>query len=373
VADTVVRMVRDARDALEERVEVLVVDDDTSYLSAPFVLRLRDRGVVTVGIYDPDEADGHGYRYLLSVGVDLALPSTLPPDELLDALSELRPEATVQDQFRDLTADLDDRIEPDRRRVVAVSGPAGSGGTEIAIGLAQAFSAQGPTVLVDLDDTRPAVARRLGLSLHPHVVTAIEALRRERVDASGAVPTSLDECLARPVVGPRPPFAVLAGLAAREDWGLLRADDAADLLEELAARYGTVVVRLGPELEDLGRWVPRYEVARRCLSQCSQVVAVGEASPLGVLRFLDWLPDAVDLAPGGSVEAILNKAPRSPDQRGQLVQQLTEVGGDRVRSITLVPRDRRVERAAWDAEPVRRGAFERSLRRLASQLTEAAA
>jgi CO dehydrogenase nickel-insertion accessory protein CooC1 len=372
VADTVVRMVRDARDALEEPVEVLVVDDDTSYLSAPFVLRLRDRGVVTVGIYDPDEADGHGYRYLLSVGVDLALPSTLPPEELLDALSELRPERMTQDRFRDVAAELDDRIEPDRRRVIGVSGPAGSGGTEIAVGLAHAFSSQGATVLVDLDDSRPAIARRLGLSLHPHVVTAIETLRRERVDVSGAVPTSLEECLARPVVGGRPPFAVLAGLAAREDWGLLRADDASDLLEELAARYGTVVARLGPDLEDLGRWVPRYEVGRRCLAQCSRAVAVCEASPLGVLRFLDWLTDAIDLAPGGAVDVVLNKASRSPDQRDQLVRQLTEVGGDRVRSIAVVPRDRRVERAAWDAEVVGRGPFERSIRRLALQLTEVA-
>lgn len=372
VADTVVRMVRDARDALEEPVEVLVVDDDTSYLSAPFVLRLRERGVVTVGIYDPDEADSHGYRYLLSVGVDLALPATLPPDELLDALGELRPDRLTRRRFHHLTADLETRVEVPERRVVAVTGPPGSGATEVAIALAHAVSAPGRALLVDLDDCQPSIARRLGLGLHPHVVTAIEVLRRERVDAGGEVAGTLEDCLARPVLGARPPFAVLAGLAAREDWGLLRADDASDLLAELGARWPVVVARVGSVLEDLGRWVPRYEVARRCLERSTAVVAVCEASPIGVLRFVDWLTDAAPLVPGGSLDVVLNKAPRSADQRAQLLDQLAEVGGERLRSITVAPRDRRVERAAWDAQLVGRGPFTRAVRDLAAELVEVA-
>lgn len=375
VADTVVRMVRDARDALEEPVEVLVVDDDTSYLSAPFVLRLRERGVVTVGIYDPDEADGHGYRYLLSVGVDLALPATLPPEELLEAVSELRPDRVTQRRFRDLTAGLEERIDECQRRVIAVTGPTGSGATEVSIALSAllADGAAGPAgagrpLLLDLDDVQPSIARRLGLGLHPHIVTAIEALRRERVDAIGEAAASLEQCLARPAVGAPPPFDVLVGLASRDDWALLRADDALDLVDEASARWPVVVARLGAVLDDLGRWVPRYDVARRGLQRSTVLVAVCEASPLGVLRFLDWLGEASLLAPGGAVDVVLNRAPRSPDQRAQLIDQLVEVGGPRIRSITPAPRDRRVERAAWDAEVPGRGPFLKSLRPLAHEL-----
>jgi hypothetical protein len=368
VSDTVVRMVRDARDALEEPVEVLVIDDDTSYLSAPFVLRLRERGVVTVGIYDPEEADSHGYRYLQSVGVDLALPATLPPDELLDAVGELRPDRALHRRFDQLTAELDDRVRAPDRQVVAVTGPAGSGATEVSIALADAFSGLAETILADLDDVQPSIARRLGLALHPHVVTAIEVLRRERVAADGEPVAELEDCLARSVVGRRPGFAVLAGLAAREDWGLLRADDVTDLVVELSARWPVVVARIGPTLEDLGRWVPRYEVSRRTLERAGAVVGVCEATPMGVLRFVDWLADASALAPHGVVDVVLNKAPRSSAQRAQLVEQLRDVAGDRVRSITPLPRDRRVERAAWDAEIVTGGPFARAVRTVATDL-----
>lgn len=372
VAGTVVRMVRDARDALEEPIEVLVVDDDTSYLSAPFVVRLRERGVVTVGLYDPDEADGHGYRYLLSVGVDLALPSTLPPEELLDALAELRPDAEVWQDFGGVVGDVEDRIEPERRCVVAVGGPAGAGGTEVSIALAQALAGRAPTVLVDLDDVHPSIARRLGLGLHPHVVTAVDALRREKVDLRGEQVLTLDDCLARPVVGGPTPFAVVAGLAARDDWSLLRADDAGDLVYELSARWSFVVARTGPILEDLGRWVPRYEVARRTLERATSVVGVCDASPLGVLRFLDWLTDAVDVVPVAAIDVAINRCPRSPAQRAELVEQLREAAGDRVGRVVALPCDRRVARAAWDAEAVAGGPFVKALRCLADAVAEVA-
>lgn len=361
VRGTVVRMVRDARDALEEPVEVLVVDDDTSYLSAPFVVELRERGVVTIGLYDPAESDGHGYRYLLSVGVDLALPATLPPEELLDAVTGLRPSELDDGRFRDLVGPLDDRRSPDRRRIVAVGGPAGSGATEICIALAHRLSARQRAVLVDLDEVHPSIARRLGLALHPHVVTAVEVLRRERVDLAGAAVSTIEDCLARPIAGDRIPFAVVAGLAGRDDWGLLRADDALHLVEELAARWDVVVARVGPVLEDLGRWVPRHEVSRRCLERATSALAVCEASPVGVLRFLDWLGDAVDLVPTGQVDVVLNRAPRSPAQRADLVDHLRDIGGARLTSITCVPTDRRVERAAWDGRLVGRGPFRRAM------------
>lgn len=371
VADTVVRVVRDARDALEEPVEVLVVDDDTSYLSAPFVVRLRERGVVTVGLYEPGEADGHGYRYLLSVGVDLALPATLPPEELLEALGELRPDRGLRQEFEQIAADSDDRVPSARRCVLAVGGPAGAGSTEVSVGVAQTLARLAPTVLVDLDDVHPSIARRLGLGLHPHVVTAVEALRREKLDLRGEVTVTLDDCLARPVVGARPPFAVIAGLATRDDWPLLRADDVALLISELSARWAYVVARSGPVLEDLGRWVPRHEVGRRALESATSVVGVCEASPVGVLRFLDWLSDAIDVVPGGVVGVVLNRAPRSPAQRAELVQQLQEAGGDRLTSVIPVPVDRRVFRAAWDAALVTRGPFLKALRPLLAGVAEA--
>jgi CO dehydrogenase nickel-insertion accessory protein CooC1 len=356
-------MIRDARDALQEPVEVLLVDDDTSYLSVPFVDRLRERGVLTVGMYDPAEADGHGYRHLLSVGVDLALPATTPPEELLDAIAELRPDRVRRTDPRAAGPAGAEAGAGGAHRIVAVGGPSGAGVTEVAVALAQVASRRERVVLVDLDDVHPSVARRLGTAVHPHVLTAIEAVRRERVDVAGEPAVTVEQCLVAPASA-RLPFAVLAGLASRRDWTLLRPDDAADLVRELAKRWARVVVRVGPELEDLGRWVPRYGVARRCLEQADAVVGVCDGSPLGLLRFLDWLAEAVELVPGGAVDVVLNRVSRSPAQRAELAALLRETAGGRIRSITAVPRDRRVERAAWDARLVASGPFIRALARL---------
>jgi hypothetical protein len=372
VVDTVVRIVRDARDALEEPVEVLVLDDDTSYLSAPFVARLRERGVVTVGLYDPTEADGHGYRHLVSIGVDLALPASLPPDELLDALGELRSATHTGSAGASPVARA--QPEPARRGgpVIAVGGPAGAGGTEIAIALAHQWSRWAETVLVDLDESHASIGRRLGLAVHPHVVTAVEAVRREQLDVTGQPVRSLADCLARPAVGVSLPFDVVVGVASPADWPLLRADDIELLVLELASQWSAVIVRVGPVLEDLSRFVDRYGTSRRALGLSHRAVGVCEATPMGVLRFLDWLADGVDvLAPGG-LDVVLNRVIRSPEVRVELAEQLRRIGGDRIRSVTSVPYDRRVGRAAWDAGLAGRGPFRRAVAELADCLVERA-
>lgn len=376
IADVVVVPVSDGRDALERSADVVVVDDDTSWLSAPFVVQARERGVVLLGLYDPLEADGHGRLHLGRLGIDNAAPATADVDQLLDVIRRVRPTGRSLDRFQNVVADLDDRVPGAHRTVVAVGGPAGAGATEVSIALASQWPI-GSGILIDVDETHPSLSRRLGLGIHPHLISAIEAHRGERLSVeSSPLPLEhlagvpdISDCLAtRAVPGPGLAFDVIVGLAARDDWPLVRSSEVVDLVEELSARWPVVVARIGPQLEDLSRHVDRFGQSRSVAARATHIVAVCDATPTGLLRFVDWLVDLLPLAGDTPVHVVLNRAPRSASMRNQLEQQLREIAGARIGPIVVVPRDRRVERASWDATVAASGPMVRSMKRLAADI-----
>lgn len=55
VLGVALRVVREARMALEEHIDVLVVDDEAPFLTPMFSTALRERGLPIVGLYDPDD------------------------------------------------------------------------------------------------------------------------------------------------------------------------------------------------------------------------------------------------------------------------------------------------------------------------------
>lgn len=367
VTDLAVHLVRDGADLFDGTTQVVVVDDDTSWLSAPFVVRAREQGVAVVGIFDPDEADGHGRNHLRRLGVDAVLPATIAIPDLVDAIRTHRPDDDLHDRFRELVGESE---HTEGRRIVAVGGPAGVGATEVSVALADLAARTHHTVLIDLDESHPSIARRLGLSIHPHIVTAVEAIRREQ-SAIDAESGPLESCLARPATGGAPlPFDVLAGLAGRDDWSLVRPGDAIDLLEASSNRWPLVLARVGPRLEDLDRWVDRFGVSRAALRRADRLVAVGEGSAVGLLRLVDWLVDAVPLMEERPIDVVLNRCPASAAARAQLEQQLREVVGERVGRVWALGRDRRVEKAQWEGGLVAGGSFRRGLRVVAGTLAE---
>ncbi len=378
-ADLVVHLLHEGRDAFDIGLDVVLFDDDTSWLSAPFVNQARDVGVSLVGLFDPAEADGHGRQHLQRLGVSCQVSAELVVEELVDLVRLQRPDPSTAGRFEAMTAELSQRRPVAERSIIAVGGPAGAGATEVAVALAQSLARGGrPPVLVDVDETHPSLARRLGLGLHPHLLTAVDVVRGELSSAEGlpsepSQQLSFDACLARSALGRSGlPFDVIAGLATRDDWSLVRADDVGELLTELSANWPVVVTRLGPQLEDLSRYVDRFEVSRVAAARADRVVAVCDGSPTGLLRFVDWLVDALSLIGDAPIDVVLNRSSPSASATQQLVDQLREIAGDRLGQIAVVPRDRRVERAAWDASLVLSGPFLRSISRLTESMRELA-
>lgn len=368
-SDLAVVLLQQGADALNGTIDVLVVDDDTSWLSAPFAQSARDAGLGVIGLFDSADAEGYGRRQLQRFGIDTAFDATLDTPELVEAIRRHRRDKTMHRQFENLITDAGlGSVEPiERRAVIAIGGPAGAGATEVCLALASALVPKRPLV-IDVDETHPSLARRLGLALHPHLLTAVDVHRREPL-LPGDGPTELDECLAKPLRGNDPrPFDVIAGLVTRDDWSLVRPDDVVGLIDACAQRWPAVLVRLGPSLEDLHRYCNRYELSRRSATTADHLVGVCDGSASGLLRFVDWLVDALGLIGDNPIDVVLNRAPRSPAQRDQLIDQLRSVAGDRIRSVVCAPIDKKLERASWEATVPATGPFHRAITGLGIEL-----
>lgn len=369
VAGVAVRVLRDTRMALEEHMDVLVLDEGSSFLSAHFVEEMRDRNVSVVGVFSAEEPDGHGRRAFARLGVETVFPSTVEPDELLARLRELGPSVApvIGRQVDEILSGVEVAAHASRGVVVVVGGPAGAGATEVAVALAQIASEKASTILVDLDEVSPGIARRLGLALYPHLLVALDELRGGGL-AGPDFDHRLQNVLARPTSSRSRPIAfdVIGGLPDPKDWMSIPPDDVVGLLRTLAALREVVVVNVGPQLEDLSRWIPRYEASRSAVEAATVVVGVCEASPRGVVRFLDWLVDVKALRSGRSLEAlVVNRAPRSRLRRAELAATISEHVGDLGGRLVVVPEDRAVAQSSWDGGLVsRRRPFLRLLRNL---------
>lgn len=360
----VVGTVLSGREALQLRYDLLVVDDTTSYLTQRLVDRVRANQKLIVGVYDPDRGE-FGRDKLMELGVDATIRADAPPREFLARIKAVAEQHLIDLEFAGLVAGEETREliteepgpEPSddapRGVVTVVSGS--NGVTEVTVALATALAGMGGRVVaVDLDTLEPAVAQRLGLPVTPNVLTAIGRLRRG--GPVGDIP-----------VGPVG-FAVLAGLPSPREWESCRPDDVTDLIGELAGGFDHIVVGVNRMLEDLshfGTALGRFDVARRLVAAADELVVVGDPSPTGVTDVLAWVGDARALS-GAPVHVLMNRAPRSLFQRGEIVQEIGRTF--RSASVLFLPEDERVRKAGWQGETVPRGPFVAALRPLVATI-----
>jgi hypothetical protein len=208
----------------------------------------------------------------------------------------------------------------------------------MAVGLAAEWGSRGwSTLLIDVNETTPGVARRLGLGLYPHLLTAVD---RVRVDGLNGIEAALADQTARV------PFDVIVGLATPRDWDRVVGNDLELLLDTCREGWERVVVTTSPLIEDLQRWGDRFGISRRTLADADAAVGCCEPTPRGVLRYLDWITDAAGLRL--TVTTVLNKVPKSRHVAADASRQLRDVGGTLIEDIIEVPFDRSVAAAEWD-------------------------
>jgi MinD-like ATPase involved in chromosome partitioning or flagellar assembly len=238
-------------------------------------------------------------------------------------------------------------------RIVAVGGPPGVGRTELAIELAIAAARTTTVVLADCDDVAPAVAQRLGLALEPNLRTAIDAVEHGRGDLGSCFQQHRGTKL-----------SILGGIPNSTSWMQVRPSEVLRVVDRLAEVAEIVVADGIGSLQDLGG-PPRgrFATARALAIEADVLVAVCDASPVGIARLLAWIVEARGLAPATPVVVAVNRAPSAAFRRGELYDEIAS--SIDVADIAFVGVDPRVVDAAWDGRPVARGRFTRTISRLA--------
>ena len=247
-----------------------------------------------------------------------------------------------------------------RPPLIAVgSPPGGCGATEVAIALARRLAERRETVaLLDIDQRAPSMAQRLGLGLHPNLLTAIDAVHHHS--------DSLDACW-HPLRGSN--LRVLPGVPTFADRAELRRGEVTELLLETARLSDVTVANFGSWENghaDPQIWETAGGVSDAVMAIATVLVGVALPNPVGITRMIEWIGRLRAKEPGLEAFVVINRTPASLSQRRALFDELSKAVGH-VR-IGFLPEDTRVAEAAWNGTLVERGKFRRGCDRLADQV-----
>ncbi len=326
-------LVVEASVALEESYDVLIVSHRSPLLTRAFVADVHARGRRVLGVHDLAEPASR--THLTDVAVDAVIESDASVDAFVRALVALGEDRGP--------IGLPPAVTERSGRLVVVGGSPGTGRTEVAIQLA--IASAGRPVLVDCDDVGPSVAQRLGLALEPNLRTAIDAVEHGH--------GRLGDALQREQ---RSGLALVAGVPGPHAWAQVRPGEVLRVVDRLGEEHAAIVADGAGSLHDFGG-APggRNATAQAIVREADAIVAVGDASPVGVTRLLAWLADARSLAPRAPVVVVCNRAPRDAFRRGELFDEIHQ-SSDAV-DVVFLPVDRCVADAAWAGTPVTRGRF----------------
>ncbi len=317
--------------AVHDEYEVLLIDDVCSFLTPRLVQRLRESGREIVGVFSPGDGPD-AKRRLLECGITDVIEADASPDEFLTATIATLAHSQVS------TPILQHRSEGYRIGVVG-SGP-GTGVTELSISLASHLAHHRVTVLMDLNQSWPAVAQRLDLPVHPNLRTA--------VDLAHHAPARLRESLHD--VGP---LTVVGGLANPGAGQMVSPHEIQDLLDDLGSGQGFLVADLGSVADNgVTTTLHRFDV----------LLLVGVGTPVGLTRLIRCA-GALSPTQGREVVVVVNRVSGSGHRRDDIRVEL----GHSLAGAPLIflPEDGRLERAAWDGVISDRGIFHRSVRNVA--------
>jgi MinD-like ATPase involved in chromosome partitioning or flagellar assembly len=354
------QVVMDPSLAFDEEYGTIVVSHRWPALTRTFVDAIHQRRRRILGVFDPDEPGGE--EYLVTLGVDKVLASDASVGLFVDALTGMAPargEAAPSVGALEAAMDGSPASGPPREdgsshlRLIAVGGTPGAGTTEVAIGLAIALDqVGGATVLIDTDDVVPSVAQRLGMPIEPNLRSAIEAVEYGMGDLETAV------------IQRTRALEVVCGLPNVEAWSQVRPSEVIDVIAALARTRHHVVGNVGSRLEDVGRGGrSRYGISRAVVTNASMLIGVGPATPVGVTRLLGWVTDIRALNPSAPVHLVANRAPRDAFRRAEIEQEISRTF--RPVSLSFLPTDPRVERAAWAGDVVEYGPYTKAVADLA--------
>ncbi len=345
-----------ARLASGRRWSALLLDASVHGVDRDLIDAARSEGSAVVVVADP-RID----RPWSSMGAAAVLNPQFSRDELLATLAEhTRPVARVSPHISlpEMAAPA-----PWRGRLVAVTGPGGTGASTVAAMLAQGLADdvgnQGLVVLADLAlHADQAILHDAG-DVMPGLPELVEAHRLGTPDSDEIRALTFD-------TGPRR-YDLLLGLRQHRDWTTLRPRAVVAALHGLRRSYQVVVADIDSDLEG-ERQTGSTDIEDRNLltlatvDQSDAVVAVGHPGPAGLYRLARLIHDLVaEGVPPQRILPLVNRGPRSAKARSEISEAVSRLAGpsavDVSTPITL-PYRRKVEDTArlggrWSDSSVR--------------------
>jgi MinD-like ATPase involved in chromosome partitioning or flagellar assembly len=291
---------------------VALIGADCPRLDADVMARVLDSGLSVICLVDRgDEATA---TRMLEWGAHVVVE--IDPQELGrgigDAVSAIHVHAELdfrspQQEHPQLDAALSDR----EAQLICVWGPAGAPGrTSIAVGIADACAGAGlETLLIDADTWAPSIALTLGLA--DDGVGLASACRRA---LNGALDTRSFHSVLRPL-GDR--LTVLSGIGRADRWTEVRRSALLTVLARARSAADVVVIDCAAPLESdeellFDTTAPRRNAAAFVsLEQATDIVVVGSADPVGLVRLVNGLSELADLKPRGRMHVVANRVRES--------------------------------------------------------------
>lgn len=243
-------------------------------------------------------------------------------------------------------------------RMIAVWGPHGAPGrTTCAIAVATGFAKLGArTVLLDADTYGGAVAQMLGVTDEaPGIAAAC------RLAAAGALDAHELDRIASPVRGATGTVRVISGITNPARWPELSRERMVGVIEQLRRWADVIVVDVGFSLEQDEELMSDITAPRRnaaahvLLERADLVVAIGEATPVGLQRLLRGRQQLLPLVADPSrVRVVANRVRRGMhgmDTAAQVAEVLRRFGG--IDHVLMLPDDvRACDRAITETASV---------------------
>lgn len=289
-------------------------------------------------------------RDWLQLGASAVLPCDLDRQLLLDTLTGVA--SPVRDvDLRD-TQQSHDEPRGHLGRLVAVTGPGGTGASTAAMAVAQGLAAgdHGSVLLADL--------RRVAEMAMLHDAQVVVPGLQELVDAHRGVDPPATTVIEGTFAVPARGYRLLLGLRRPRQWTTLRPRALEAALGGMRRAFGVTVADVDADVEgeeETGSVdvEERHLASRLTLGRADAVVVVGEASTKGLYSLARLLGDLLAFGvPPQRVVSVCNRAPRSARQRAELTRALAglldgQLGGRELASPLHLP-ERKVEQAVRD-------------------------
>jgi MinD-like ATPase involved in chromosome partitioning or flagellar assembly len=294
---------------------VAIVGADAPRLDSDVLARVIDSGVSVIAVTSRDDESAvdrmvaWGAADVVSVN-DRDLGQTVTAAiAAVHRLTLRTSTAAVQDL--DLAARNGTSSSQDAASVFVVWGPAGSPGrSSVAIGLADEISRVGrDTILIDADTWAPSLALALGLA--DDGAGLASACRRA---LSGSLDERSFESILRPI---NDHLRVLTGIGRSGRWTEVRRSAMLAVIARARAICDVVVIDCGFSLESDEELVFDTAAPRRnastfvSLEQATDIVVVGLADPIGLVRLVNGLSDLGELELEGRRHVVANRVRES--------------------------------------------------------------